>query len=98
MWQHRQVVEYVAGCRVVARRSLLAKGAAVDLLAERVHELVGRSDGYLVDVRGVEADRLWPEDSTASAVAAVLAGASWGSGATAQRQLARRYRGDTLIF
>src|SRR5262245_46800845 len=93
----RHVKEYLVGCRKVAELRLLAKGTAVDVLAERVHEVV-RGAGYLVDVSGVRANRSWPTGPTASSVAAAISGASWGSGATAQRQLGRDDRGDTFIL
>jgi hypothetical protein len=94
--KRRHVADYMAGCRRVARQSLCAKGGAIELLAERVHRLVCEREGYVVDVAGIPGDREWPMGLTASAIAAGIAGASWGGGATAQRQLARRYRADTF--
>lgn len=95
--KRRHVSDYLAGCRTAARLGVLARSRAMEELAERVHELVCRGEGYLVDVSGITPDRDWPEGPTASSLTAAIAGASWSSGATAQRQLARRYRSDTFI-
>jgi hypothetical protein len=89
----RHVKDYIAGCRTDARVCLLAAGTAVDVVADRVHELVKRS-AYDVDTTGIRTDRAWPSGPTASSLAAAVAGASWGSGATAQRQLSREHRSD----
>jgi hypothetical protein len=95
--QRRHVSDYLAGCRSYARRRLLAKGAAIDLLAERVHELARAEAGYRVDASGVLAGGSWPaRAATASSLAAAVYGASWGSGATAQRQLSRDHRSDVF--
>jgi hypothetical protein len=96
--RERHATDYVAGCRSYAKRRLLAKGRAVELLAPRVHVLVCVGLGYRVDVRGVVADREWPKrPRIASALAAAVTGASW-SGATGQRQLSRRHRSDIFIL
>jgi hypothetical protein len=71
----------------------------VEVLAERVHQLIGKSGGYRVDVGGLEGVSEWPNSpSTASSLAAAIGAASWGSGATAQRQLSRRYRSDGFLL
>jgi hypothetical protein len=65
------------------------------MLAERVHKLVRAEVGYRVDTSGLLAGDRWPiRAPTASSLAAAVAGASWGSGATAQRQLSRDHRSD----
>jgi hypothetical protein len=92
--KRRHVGDYLVGCRADARQCLLAQGRAVEEIAERVHELVSRGEGYRVDVSGIVPSRDWPEGPPASSLTAAIGGASWGSGATAQRQLSRRYRGD----
>lgn len=51
--QRRHVSDYFAGYRAYARRRLLAKGAAIELLAERVHKLVRAEVGYRVDTSGL---------------------------------------------
>jgi len=95
--KRRHVRDYLVGCRTAARKGLLAKGSAVDEVAERVHELVCRGEGYLVDVSGIVPNRDWPAGPAGSSLTAAIIGASWGSGATSQRQLARHYRGDTFV-
>jgi hypothetical protein len=94
----RHVEEYQSYCLMTAWRCLHATGVAQELVAERVHELVcvraRGSESYLVNVTRMDADRPWPTGPTASSLAAFMTGASWGSGATAQRQLSRRYRAN----
>jgi hypothetical protein len=90
--KRRHVCDYLAGLRNAARMGL---GSA--LLAERIHELVKRGEGYGVDLVGVMTRSAWPTGPAASTCAAVITGASW-NGATANRQLWRRYRPNGAVF
>jgi len=93
--QRRHVSDYLAGYRAYAGRRLLAKGAAIELLAERVHKLVRAEVGYRVDTSGLLAGDRWPiRAPTASCLAAAVASPSWASSRAAQRQLWRDDRSD----
>jgi hypothetical protein len=63
-------------------------------LAPRLHDLVRRDAGYLIDVSGLVAPFDPPEGSPASHAAAHITGASFGTGTSANRQAYYRIRAD----
>jgi hypothetical protein len=82
---YRWVRDYRAACRAVAGKRLGGKHMAPEL-----HELARRETGYLV-VDGLT----WsPQGSRASAAAAHITGASFGTGTIANRQAYYRVRDD----
>ncbi len=89
---YRHIRRYMESVRCVAGTRLAAKE-----LAPRLHELIRRDVGYVVDVAGLSAGFEPPTGSRASHAAAHISGASFGTGTVANRQAYYNARRDTFI-